>query len=86
MAIRNISTQLDSTSMYGRRCKHLNVRIYLTQHVQKFGVKIGSFVHDYVLADRQTDRQTDGRTVTVITILRFPRSNYLTRQYFDYVA
>jgi len=25
------ATQLNSTSIYGRRCKHLNVRIYLTQ-------------------------------------------------------
>ena len=25
------STQLNSMSMYGRRCQHLNVRIYLTQ-------------------------------------------------------
>ena len=25
------ATQFNSTSIYGRRCKHLNVRIYLTQ-------------------------------------------------------
>ena len=32
------TNQLNSTSMYGRRCKHLNVRIYLTQTHMKLHI------------------------------------------------